>query len=414
MSDTIIKWRLATNGATLPRLSPSEIAEQVQRGLDWWAKHLRFRFVRDAGDAPLVFTLQFDSFFASKGIGGALGTMIGGFPGPTLLAINVWRAWFDSENNRGFLHKKQCQDTVAFVAAHEFGHSLGLGHSHERSSVMNDDGNIQIEGLSAGDVANAALTIWKRATPLPDAPPPIVEPTPPAPRVRIQSGVRAMGVDGRTKPVILAIGEDGLEAGNIVYGDFTIPTIAGQRRYVVAEAPAMSTIPRAWSSPTDPRPTLPQPFKVISGDWSISNNAATPKPGAFGVVLLENFYRWNCEASAVFVRPATHGRHAQIVARMTARDRWAVGSIAFLPNDSASLAIWTMDGPGTAKRLAVSEAFDAPRDDPKCEMSFTLQGDILMVIAYGKILTARSNIAGRSGAVGVRGTCPFSILRVEL
>ncbi|KAM8899313.1 collagenase 3-like isoform 2-T2 [Spinachia spinachia] len=115
-----------------PDMSPSEVDESIKKALQVWAKVTPLRFTRIySGIADIMISFVRGShgdFSAFDGPGRTLAHAYA--PGSGLGGD----AHFDEDEN--FTFRSNRGVVLFMVAAHEFGHSLGLGHSNDRSALM--------------------------------------------------------------------------------------------------------------------------------------------------------------------------------------------------------------------------------------------------------------------------------------
>ncbi|XP_072050161.1 matrix metalloproteinase-14-like [Amphiura filiformis] len=130
-----ITWRV--NSFT-PDLGQNEITTIMRRALDVWrVADIRFRQVTDPTDPTVDFNIEF--FTGEHGDGGAFdgrGRVLAHayFPNGSPVPSIAGDAHFDDDEP--FTMETELGINLFQVAAHEFGHSLGLGHSGIEDALM--------------------------------------------------------------------------------------------------------------------------------------------------------------------------------------------------------------------------------------------------------------------------------------
>nr|XP_049599608.1 collagenase 3 [Syngnathus scovelli] len=130
------KWQ--TNSLTYrienytPDMSQSEVDDSIERALDVWAKVTPLRFTRIySGTADIMISfgrLSHGDFYPFDGPDGTLAHAFA--PGPGIGGD----AHFDDDET--FTFRSYSGYVLFLVAAHEFGHSLGLTHSNDPGALM--------------------------------------------------------------------------------------------------------------------------------------------------------------------------------------------------------------------------------------------------------------------------------------
>ncbi|XP_040038652.2 matrix metalloproteinase-18 isoform X3 [Gasterosteus aculeatus] len=157
-----------------PDMSPSEVDESIEKALQVWAKVTPLRFTRIySGTADIMISFVSGShgdFYPFDGPGRILAHAFA--PGSGMGGD----AHFDEDEN--FTYRSNRGFVLFMVAAHEFGHSLGLDHSEDPSALMYptySNRNPDTFVLSQDDV-NGIQSLYG---PNPDKDPSVDEPQPP-------------------------------------------------------------------------------------------------------------------------------------------------------------------------------------------------------------------------------------------
>ncbi|XP_043996473.1 collagenase 3-like [Gambusia affinis] len=131
-----LKWKKNTITYRIvnytPDMSQAEVDDSIRRALEVWAKVTPLRFTKlTSGTADIMISFARQSHGDYYPFDGPSGTLAHAFaPSPDIGGD----AHFDDDETFTFSSRRGY--VLFLVAAHEFGHSLGLSHSNDRSALM--------------------------------------------------------------------------------------------------------------------------------------------------------------------------------------------------------------------------------------------------------------------------------------
>jgi len=107
-----------------------------------------------------------------------------GFRGQLLMRFDIDETWIANKNDRGILYLN--------VAAHEFGHLLGLDHSKNSKALMAPYYSAAIAKPQQNDDVKRIQALYGAPTTPPPPPPPPPPPSPPSGRIKIEIEVDSL------------------------------------------------------------------------------------------------------------------------------------------------------------------------------------------------------------------------------